>query len=588
MDPLVLIRVAAVLAQSLQASIVEDFRQEAARRYRLVLRTPEDKKASIAVSLRPELPWIGRPAGRFAGPLWSPAPFTVRARKELAGLRLVSIEKPGPGRVVVLRFSGGRALVAELATHGANLVLLDPEGGVEDAAQPARGAQERWKPGARYAPPPLPASMFVPQREAPEAIEACLQARTRAGEDPFEALRRHFFGVGSAGAALVLAEARDRGVPPGHVLAARLDDLALGRLDPAIEAAEDPLALAEAGALDPDVVRLWPWPPREPGAGRRLLRGADAAGTAGLYYDALERGAWTGQRAEALRTILLQELRRTTAALGRARVDLGGFEDPDRWRRRGEALLAGLSSARRTGEHVVVPDPYDPEGRAVSIPAQPGVPLTSVAEDCFKRHRRAKRGLESAHARVAALDARRERLQHLADAWQGPLANATQAERDLSDALRREGVAVGLLAGTRAQREARKASLPRLEGVREFASRDGWSILAGRTGRDNDRLTFKLAGPDDFWFHAHGVPGAHVVVRNPDRAARPPAATVEEAAATAAWYSEARAAGAVDVQWTRRKYVRRARGGGPGLVVLKRFETVRVKPALPAGAPLEA
>jgi predicted ribosome quality control (RQC) complex YloA/Tae2 family protein len=52
----------------------------------------------------------------------------------------------------------------------------------------------------------------------------------------------------------------------------------------------------------------------------------------------------------------------------------------------------------------------------------------------------------------------------------------------------------------------------------------------------------------------------------------------------AAWFSEARSQSAVDVQWTRRKYVRRPRGAPPGTVVLKRFETVRVRPALPPEA----
>ncbi len=120
--------------------------------------------------------------------------------------------------------------------------------------------------------------------------------------------------------------------------------------------------------------------------------------------------------------------------------------------------------------------------------------------------------------------------------------------------------------------------------MRLLTSRDGYSILIGRTGKDNDRLTFKLAGPEDFWFHAAGVPGAHVVVRNPDRVARPPRTTLEEAATAAAWFSDAREAGQADVQWTRRKNVRRLRGAPPGTVTLKRFETLRVRPAPPAGS----
>ncbi len=36
-------------------------------------------------------------------------------------------------------------------------------------------------------------------------------------------------------------------------------------------------------------------------------------------------------------------------------------------------------------------------------------------------------------------------------------------------------------------------------------------ILAGRSGRSNEELTFKIAQPEEMWFHAKGSAGAHVV-----------------------------------------------------------------------------
>jgi predicted ribosome quality control (RQC) complex YloA/Tae2 family protein len=105
--------------------------------------------------------------------------------------------------------------------------------------------------------------------------------------------------------------------------------------------------------------------------------------------------------------------------------------------------------------------------------------------------------------------------------------------------------------------------------------------MVGKSGRDNHRLTFKLAHPEDFWLHALGVPGAHVVVRNPRRQTHPSPATLSEAAEAAAWFSEAREQPQVDVQWTRRKYVRKIRGASPGTVRVKRSETVRVRPRRP-------
>jgi predicted ribosome quality control (RQC) complex YloA/Tae2 family protein len=148
--------------------------------------------------------------------------------------------------------------------------------------------------------------------------------------------------------------------------------------------------------------------------------------------------------------------------------------------------------------------------------------------------------------------------------------------------MRALGLPVGLVGPTRAARAAARGTPPQLSGVRIVVSDDGWTILVGRTGRDNDKLTFKIAAPDDIWLHASGVPGAHVVIRNPDRLAAVPHTTIAEAARLALWFSDARSQGTADVQWTRRKYVRRAKGGASGMVVVKRSETIRVRAIPPA------
>jgi predicted ribosome quality control (RQC) complex YloA/Tae2 family protein len=154
---------------------------------------------------------------------------------------------------------------------------------------------------------------------------------------------------------------------------------------------------------------------------------------------------------------------------------------------------------------------------------------------------------------------------------------------ELEAAMRSEGIPVGLQA-TRRARERARLDRPRLEGVRIFTTDDGLTLLVGRGARDNHRLTFKLAAPDDFWFHAQGYRGAHVILRNEERLASPPEASLRQAAATAAWFSEARGQDQADVQWTRRKNVRKPRTAPLGTVVIKRSKTVRVRPAVPGDA----
>jgi len=103
-------------------------------------------------------------------------------------------------------------------------------------------------------------------------------------------------------------------------------------------------------------------------------------------------------------------------------------------------------------------------------------------------------------------------------------------------------------------------------------------VLVGRSARDNDVLTFKLASQTDFWFHVAGESGSHVVVRNPDGLERLPRETQRFAAGLAAGYSKARRGGRVAVHVARVRDVSKPRGLPPGKVVLARFSTVQAAP----------
>ncbi len=118
---------------------------------------------------------------------------------------------------------------------------------------------------------------------------------------------------------------------------------------------------------------------------------------------------------------------------------------------------------------------------------------------------------------------------------------------------------------------------------------EGYEVLIGKGDAENDELTFALAAPEDFWLHvAGGVPGSHVVIRNPDKLDALPRAVVERAAELAARHSKARDARRVDVHLCRVADVSKPRGAPPGQVELRRWERVRVyrEPGASAGAQL--
>ncbi len=114
----------------------------------------------------------------------------------------------------------------------------------------------------------------------------------------------------------------------------------------------------------------------------------------------------------------------------------------------------------------------------------------------------------------------------------------------------------------------------------KYALPGGFEALAGKTDADNDQLSLRVAAPNDLWFHVHGLPGSHVVLRHPD-GETPDAATIKAAAAIAAWHSKARSAGTVPVTCTEAKHVGKPRGAKPGSVTVKREKTIKVRPALP-------
>ncbi len=116
---------------------------------------------------------------------------------------------------------------------------------------------------------------------------------------------------------------------------------------------------------------------------------------------------------------------------------------------------------------------------------------------------------------------------------------------------------------------------------RSYQTKDGWTVLVGRSNQENDYLTHRLAHPEDYWFHAHGVPGSHVVLRREGRKDNPSAKTVEEAAAIAAFFSKARHSSKAPVIYTLRKYVRKPRGAKAGLAVCQREKSIMVMPKDP-------
>lgn len=307
-------------------------------------------------------------------------------------------------------------------------------------------------------------------------------------------------------------------------------------------------------------------------------------------------------------------------------------------RRMGELLLAHLYEARPGQTEITVTD-Y--EGGTTAIPLDPRLTPAKNAQRYFDRYRKAQRtadrdrprqksllqlawlkeavfdldriregddrlsagelpaagGQRAADGQRAAGEQRAadDRPASVADLWPTAeeAANTLAELRALEAAFGDAGLLPRPGQGAPGTKPRPRASAVRGPGPRprepfRFTTRDGLVVLAGRSARQNEALSLKMAQPRDIWLHARGCPGSHVLLRLPPglEAGDVPAASLLEAAALAVHLSAARGGGKVAVDYTEARHLRRPRGAPPGLVLYEPHETVLVNTDL-VGLPRE-
>lgn len=98
-----------------------------------------------------------------------------------------------------------------------------------------------------------------------------------------------------------------------------------------------------------------------------------------------------------------------------------------------------------------------------------------------------------------------------------------------------------------------------------YISSDGYHMYVGKNNTQNDWLTFEFADGNDWWFHAKGMPGSHVIVKT--RGDELPDKTFEEAGQLAAYYSKGKGGDKIEIDYIEKKHVKKPKGGNPGFVV---------------------
>lgn len=190
----------------------------------------------------------------------------------------------------------------------------------------------------------------------------------------------------------------------------------------------------------------------------------------------------------------------------------------------------------------------------VTIPLDPTLSAQENAKKYFDKYGKLKRTFEAVTTLLAETKAEVEHLESVQTALDMALS-----EEDLVQ-IKEELVESGYIRRKGGGKKVKVTSKPY-----HYVSSDGFDIYVGKNNFQNDELTFQFATGNDWWFHAKGAPGSHVIVKTngqelPDR-------TFEEAGRLAAYYSKNRGGDKVEIDYVQKKQVKKPGGAKPGFVV---------------------
>ncbi|MET0514363.1 MAG: NFACT family protein [Nitrospiraceae bacterium] len=261
-------------------------------------------------------------------------------------------------------------------------------------------------------------------------------------------------------------------------------------------------------------------------------------------------------RATHLRKSIKKHMRRLEAL----QSDLERAAGYELYSRYGELLKGNLAKLTAGQPSITVVDFFDERLPELTIPLDPAKTPRANMDEYFSKYRKYLSAQKEIVPRINAL---RQDILNLQEelgsiergTWQ-PRPHDERPVRPHSTGQERGGGRTG--------------------PFRRFTSSDNLPIYVGRNAQENEDLTFRFANSDDLWLHARGTPGSHVVVRI-EKGSEPPPETLKDAATLALLYSDLKKSGKGDVIYTKRKWVRKAKGQAPGSVTVTQDRSVYVQ-----------
>ena len=271
------------------------------------------------------------------------------------------------------------------------------------------------------------------------------------------------------------------------------------------------------------------------------------------YYSMKNKITLIRQKSADLRRIVTTAIERTSKKYELQQKQQKDTEKKEKYRIYGELLNTYGYHLEEGARSLEALNYYTNE--MITIPLDEHLSAAENAKKYFDRYTKLKRTEEALNE---LLEETRSDLEHL-ESIRTSLDIALDAD-DLVE-VREELMEYGYLRRKGSSGKKKKI----VSRPFHYRSSDGFDIYVGKNNFQNDELSFKIASGNDWWFHAKGQPGSHVIVKSngeelPDR-------TFEEAARLAAFYSKGRQAPKVEIDYTQKKNLKKPNGAKPGFVI---------------------
>lgn len=291
------------------------------------------------------------------------------------------------------------------------------------------------------------------------------------------------------------------------------------------------------------------------------------------YYAARNLRTVVHQKSSDLRKIVNTAIEREAKKLDLQLKQLADTDKRDKYKVYGELITAYGYSVPSGSKSMTALNYYTNE--EVTIPLDPTIAPIENAKKYFDKYAKLKRTYE---ALITLTEETRSALEHLKSV---ALSLELAAGEDDLNQVKKELTDSGYIRFHALKTKQGKNGKPvKQQKIKSdplhYVSPEGIHFYVGKNNTQNDELTFNFASNADWWFHAKGCPGSHVILKTP--AEEIPDIAFEDAGALAAYYSSSSSDGKVEIDYVRKKEVKKPANAKPGFVVYYTNYSLIAKP----------